>query len=586
MVTQASEQRPETAKEGVSADKFGCLQPECGLRRALDLIASVTVLTHSTRAFPVKWQSIRAKLDRLQSDLSNALLLLDSGSASGDGGSAGLLSAVGIPSIIGTLRECSAMARSCTELTYSGKLLMQSDLDKLCGRLDEHLRRIDGAYGTGTVAVHAMAIVVSRPPAGAPREVIRFFVKDLFTRVQIGTRAMKMDALRAVEEIVSEEEKYRKLVVETDQMAQLVKAMESDDLEIRNRAATILAAIAGDEEDKSELVSAGVISPAIRLLEYGTGQGSEAAAMVLNRLTAYSENAWSVSSLGGVTVSLAVCQTADGVLRREAAGILRNLAGVEEIRRFMVDEGAISVVIGLLRSGDEDTQIYAADCLRIMSSGDAFTRSSIVQERGIQFLVSSLSSKSPECREFALRAIGNLAFSPSSAKVVVLSGFLGWIPIILRAGEFRVQEPAVRAVRDLVKLSDEVKRAAGDAGLVPELLKLLDAKSATVREMASEAISEILGVPKNRNKFVQEDRNIVRLLQTIDADTGTRVRHFLLLALVWVSNSPIGRRKISSSGSVLAIERLAEGDDPEAKRIVRRISGSKFKRILGSIWRS
>ncbi|CAN6453368.1 unnamed protein product [Victoria cruziana] len=587
MRKQEGQRRPEKEKaEEESEEHVESRQQGYGLRRAVELIASVTVSTHSTRAFAVKWQSIRAKLDRLHSDLSKALLLLDSASASGDSGRAGKLSALGIPSVIATLHKCAGMAHSCTELTYSGKLLMQSDLDKLCGRLDEHLRRIDAAYQSGALAAHALAIVVSRPPAGAPREDVKFFVRDLFTRVQIGTKAMKVDALRALEEIVREEEKYQTVVVESGEVAQLVTVLESDDVELSNRAARILATIARNEEHKAELVSAGVIAPAIRLLENGRGQGREAAAVVLNRLTAYSENAWSVSSQGGVTASLAVCRTAEGAVRKEIAGILRNLAGVEEIRRFMVEEGVASVVIRLLSSGDDESQICAADCLRMMSSGDGYAKNLIVREGGVQSLVTTLGSKSPECRELALQAIGNLVSSPNSAKTVVLSGFLGWIPLILRFGEFGMQQPAVRAVRDLVKLSNEAKRAAGDAGIVPELLKLLEAKSAAVREMAAEATSEILGVPRNRNKFVEEEHNIVRVLQVLDSDAGNGVRHFLLLALISVSGSPAGRRMISSSDKAHAVERLAAADDPDAKRLLRRIAGSKFKQILGGIWRS
>ncbi|KAF3778790.1 Vacuolar protein 8 [Nymphaea thermarum] len=587
MRMQDDQPKPEKEKAAEELEKHvESRRQEHGLRRAVELIASVTVGTHSTRTFPVKWQSIRAKLDRLHSDLSKALLLLDSASASDNGGHAGELSALGVRSIIATLHKCAAMAHSCTELTYSGKLLMQSDLDKICGRLDEHLRRIDAAYQSGALAAHSLAIVVSRPPAGAPREDVQFFVRDLFNRVQIGTRAMKVEALRALEEIACKEEKYQRIVVQTGEVAQLVAVLESDDVELSNRAARILAATAGNEEHKAELVSAGVIPPAIRLLEKGRGQGREAAAVVLNRLTAYSENAWSVSSLGGVTASLAACHTTERVLRREAAGILRNLAGVEEIRRFMADEGVASVVIRLLNSGDDDTKIYATDCLRIMSSGDGFSKNLIVKEGGVQSLVSTLGSKSPECRELALQAIGNLVSSPNSAKIVVLSGFLGWIPLILRFEEFGKHQPAVRAVRDLVKLSDEAKRAAGDAGIIPELLKLLDAKSVAVREMAAEAISEILTIPKSRNKFVQEDHNIIRVLQVLDSDTGTGVRHFLLLGLISVSSSPTGRRKIASSDKAHAVERLAAADDPEARRLLRRLAGSKFKQILGGIWRS
>uniref|UniRef100_A0A5K0W2S9 DUF7032 domain-containing protein n=2 Tax=Nymphaea colorata TaxID=210225 RepID=A0A5K0W2S9_9MAGN len=561
-------------------------QPDNDLQRALDLIVVVTALTQSTRAFAAKWQSIRAKLERLRCDLSNALLLLASSSASASASAEGEIPDVAAPEILSTLTDCAALARSCTELSYSGKLLMQSDLDGLSGRLDVHLRHIDGIYKAGTLGGHALALVVSRPPTGASKEDMRFFVRDLFTRVQIGSRAMKSDALRTLEETLREDDKYQRIVVETGDVAQLVTFLESDDAELSERSAGILSAVAADEENKAELVAAGVVFPAIRMIETGGAQGREAAATLLNRLTANSENAWSVSSQGGVTVALAICRKEEGALLREAAGILRNLAGVEEIAQFMMEEGVASVMFRLLKSSDEEAQACAADCLRIMSAGGISARNSIIKEGGIPLLVSVLGSQSLKCREFALRTIGNLTSSPNSARLVLHAGFLSQIPAILRRGDFSVQEPAARAVRDIAKLSEDARKSAGEAGIMPEMLKLLEAKSLTVKSLAAEAISELLTVPKNRSRFVQEDGSTVRILRALDTDEDSRVRQFLLLALVWISNSPAGRRKISSSGSLQSVERLAKSDVPEARRIVRRVSGNKFRKILDGIWKS
>ncbi|CAN6457773.1 unnamed protein product [Victoria cruziana] len=562
--------------------KGGFQQPDNDLRRALDLIVVVAALTQSTRAFAAKWQSIRAKLERLRCDISNALLLLDSASTSGGGE----ISEVTAPEILSTLTDCAALARSCTEMSYSGKLLMQSDLDALAGRLDAHLRHIDGIYKAGTLEGHALALVVSRPPVGASKEDMRFFVRDLFTRIQIGTRAMKSDALLTLEETLREDDKYQRIVVETGDVAQLVTFLESDDAELSDRSAGVLSAVAANEENKAELVSAGVVFPAIRMTETGGGQGREAATALLNRLTANSENAWSVSSQGGVTVALAICRKEEGALLREAAGILRNLAGVEEIRQFMMEEGVISVMLRLLMSSDEEAKACAADCLRIMSAGGMSARNLITKEGGIPLLVSVLGSHSLKCREFALRAIGNFTSSPNTARLVLQAGFLTQILPVFRTGDFSVQEPAARAVRDVAKLSEEARKGAGEVGLMPELLKLLEAKSVTVKSLAAEAISELLAFPKNRSRFIQEDGSTVRVLRALDADDDSRLRQFLLLSLVWISNSPAGRRKISSSGSLQAVERLARTDVPEARRIVRRVSGNKFRKILDGIWKS
>ena len=88
--------------------------------QAIMLISSLISLSHSVRVFASKWQLIRNKFEELHSSLVAA--------ENCDFGDNPSLSGL-TPAIITTVNDCHNLAHRCVDLSYSGKLLMQSDLD-------------------------------------------------------------------------------------------------------------------------------------------------------------------------------------------------------------------------------------------------------------------------------------------------------------------------------------------------------------------------------------------------------------------------------------------------------------------------
>jgi len=127
----------------------------------------------------------------------------------------------------------------------------------------------------------------------------------------------------------------------------------------------------------------------------------------------------------------------------------------------------------------------------------------------------------------------------------------------------------------------------GDAGFMSELVKFLDAKSFEVREMAAVALSSLVSVPKNRKRFVQDDRNVGFLLQLLDQEEANSGSKTLLISiLLSLTSCNSGRKKIASSGYLKNIEKLAEAEVSDAKRLVRKLSTNRFRSILNVIWHS
>lgn len=562
-------------------------QPSAGkpsLRRAIEIISSLISLTHSVKVFAAKWQSIRHKLE----ELNSGLIATENCESSEHPAISGLFSA-----IIVTVNECHNHARRCVDLSYSGKLLMQSDLDVIFAKLDRHVKNLSDIYTAG-ILTHGYALVVSRPGLGACKDDIRFYIRDLMTRMKIGDTEMKRQALVNLYKVLAEDEKYVKIMLEvSDAVNVLVNFLDSLETEIQEESAKVVSVIAGFEEYKGLLIGAGIIAPLVRVLECGSELGKEGAARCLKKLTENADNAWSVSAHGGVTALLKICSSGDckGELVGPVCEVLRNLIGVEEIKRFIVEEEAILTFIRLARSKDEAVQINAVEFLQSLAFGDEFVRGMIIREGGIRALVRVVDPKwshSSKTRERALRAIENLCFSSVTAVNILLNyGFVDQLMYFIRNGEVSVQELALKVAFRLCGTSEEAKKAMGDAGFMPELVKFLNAKSFEVREMAAEALSGMVLVPKNRKRFVQDERNIGLLLQLLDPEEGNSGnKRFLLSILMSLSSCNSVKKKIVNSGYVKNIEKLAQDEISDAKRLVRKLSTNRFRSMFSAIWHS
>ncbi|CAJ1936310.1 unnamed protein product [Sphenostylis stenocarpa] len=556
-----------------------------GLRRVVELILAVLSLSHSIRVFAGKWQLIRNKLEELHGGLVAA--------ENCDSGESPSFSRL-VAAVEATATECYDLCRRCVDVSYSGKLLMQSDLDVAFAKLDAHTRKLSEIYKTG-ILTNGFALVVSKPSLGASKEDMRFYVRDLTTRMKIGDLGMKRQALRNLLEVVLEEEKYVKVIVDVgDVVHLLVGFLGSNEVEIQEESAKVVSVVAGFDSYKGVLVGAGVIAPLIKVLDCGSDLGKVAAARCLVKLTENSDNAWCVSAQGGVSVLLKICGAADcsGDLVGPACGVLRNLVGVAEIKRFMVDEGVVLTFIRLVRSKDEAIQVNSIGFILSIASGDELVRQMVIKEGGIRALLRVLDPKwsySCKTREVAMRAVEDLCFcSPSSVGILMSYGFVDQLAYYIRNGEVSIQELALKVSFRLCGTSEEAKKAMGDAGFMAEFVKFLNAKSFEVREMAAEALSGMVMVPRNRKRFVQDDHNISLLLQLLDPQEGNSGnKKFLISILMSLTSCTSGRKKIVSSGYAKNIEKLADAEvSSDARRLVKKLSTSRFRSMLSGIWHS
>ncbi|VFQ81676.1 unnamed protein product [Cuscuta campestris] len=560
------------------------------IRRTLELVSTLISVSHSIRVFTVKWNSIRDKLEELSSTLS-AFENCDSPAEKSDLSDS-------LEAVAATLESCLDLARRCADLSFCGKLQTQSDLDITSAKLDFYNKNLAEIHA-GAFLSQGSAIVVSRPGLSASRDDIKFYINDLLSRLKIGCRDMKKQALGAFNEVIQEDERYVRIATEIDSfLALLVQCLDFEDDGIQEEALRAVLVISGFQACRGSLITSGVITPLIRVLQCGSDLSKENAARCLQKVTENSDNSWSVSSQGGITVLLEICSNNEsrGELVALACQVLKNLTGVEEIKRFVIEERAIQTFVNLMRmTNDESKLICAVDFLQCLASGDESTSQTVIKEGGLQELLLILDRKlshSTKTREMALKGVMSLCLSSSSSSepVIVLllnHGLINHILCFLREGGGGVQELALKAAFWLCGSSNLAKKAMGEGGVMPELLRFLGSdESWEAREMAAQTLAGLVVLAGNRKRFVKNEENVFLVLEMLEhKEFGNK--KLLLSILVALIGCKSVRRKIVSCGYLKIIEKFADDDDAlDAKKIVRKLSSSssRFKNILSGIW--
>ncbi|XP_071720812.1 uncharacterized protein [Rutidosis leptorrhynchoides] len=550
--------------------------------RSADQISSLITLSHSIKVFLSRWNLIRTKLNEILP------ILVGFPPEFQDSGDNSTLSGV-IEGIEETVLFTTKLAQKCIDQSYNGKLLMQSDLDIISVKLYKHIQCLY-EYKSSCYSIGDTAIVVSKPGPNSSKDDVRFYVKDLISRFKIGNNEMKKQALICF----NEDEMFLKIAMEIEGFVHVLielLSINNKDLGIQEEVLKSIDVICKFDEFIRVLVSIGVIGSLIRVLEGGSYLSKCLSTRCLMKCTAESENAWSVSAHGGVTSLLRISASendSSGELVGLACGVLKNLVGVYEIKRFIVEEGALTIFVNLVKSRNEVSQISAIEFLQTIAFGDQLVADSIVNEGGIRVLVHVLDPKlsfSSKTRETSIRAIMSLCSDSTGLDRLLSYGFMNHILYFLHKGDISVQESSLKAAFWLSGVSDDFKKAMGEAGFMQEVVKLVTAKSFEVREMAFRTLSNLVSIPKNRKRFVENDQNVSLLMQSIDQEEGNLSHKKLLLPIIMsLSGCNSGRKKILNSGYLKNIEKLADEEVSDARKIVKNLSSNKFVRLVKGIW--
>ncbi|KAM1716536.1 hypothetical protein EV2_024932 [Malus domestica] len=559
------------------------------LQTLLDLINStLSLLLHSSltvRSFVGRWTALHSKLASLHSSVADI-------SDSPHWAQNPLLHTL-LPQLLSTLQRLTALADQCTDAEFAGgKLLMQSDLDMASSSLSNQLRDLDLLLRSG-VLHQSNAIVLSHPAPGSDKEDLSFFIRDLFTRLQIGGVEFKKKALESLLQLLNGDNKSSGLVVREGNVAYLIHLLDfHHQPSVREQAifAVCLLATADDDSSRKAVFEEGGLGPLLRILESGSTHLKEKAAMAVEALTADPENAWAVSAYGGVSVLIEACRSGSPATQTHAAGAIRNVANVEEIKTALGEEGAVPVLIQLLLSGTITAQEKSANCIAILASSDEYFRALIIQERGLQRLMHLIQDlPNSDTLEHVLRAITWLSASDSCSKILSSSTiFLIQLGEFIKQGNTTLQQISASLLAHLlVNVSDGNKRALGSC--MGSLVKLMESpKPVGLQESAAQSLVSLLTVRSNRKELVRDEKSVMRLVQMLNAKSHEMVASkfpVAVVAAVLSGGSDGCRKRLVAAGAHPHLQRLAEMEVAGAKKALQRLAGSRLKTIFSRTWR-
>ncbi|KAG6557796.1 hypothetical protein Mapa_000563 [Marchantia paleacea] len=543
---------------------------ETWLKRSQELANIVGADASGVKAFLGRWKTIRGRLLQLPALLTelsqtpcfmqNALILE-------------LLEA-----IVESLEEAKGLVEKCTELSYVGKLQMQSNLDALAAKLDLHIHDGQLMLKSGVLKEAPVAPNLATPETS--REAMRWNIRDLLARLQIGNTESKQKALDTLVDLMYEDDKNVLFVASQGGIPALVHLLDVSLPSLREKAAAAICSLALNDSCEHLVVSDGAIAPLVRLLESGSSLAKEKAAAALQGLAYTAENARAVAAHGGIPALIELCRIGTPGAQAAAAGAIRNLAGVVELRTSVAEEGAIPIIINLVTSGTALAQEHAAAALQNLALSDDKMRQAISKEGGIQPLLRYLdSATSPRAREITVEALRNIAASPANSDSLIEAGFLPRLVNVLRNGPLTAQQSAAEAVCHLSSTS-ETRRALGEAGIIPPLVRMLEAKTSSAQDFSAQALASLLQVESNCKEFMHEEQGIAGLVQLLDVRNTTVSKQFPIAALSALVGTAKCRKQMVAAGACLHLRSLAEGDVSGSRRLLERLERGKLLRIF------
>ncbi|KAG6572417.1 hypothetical protein SDJN03_29145, partial [Cucurbita argyrosperma subsp. sororia] len=551
----------------------------------LDLIIQIVSLlllsSLNVRSFVGRWQVLHSKLSILHSALVE---ILDSPYWSENP----LVQTI-LPSLLSTLQRLKSLSDQCSDSAFSGgKLHMQSDLDMVSASLSSQLNDLDLLLRSG-VLYQSNALVLSQPVPGSNNDDTEFFIRDLFTRLQIGGMEFKKKALESLVQLLNQDEKSARLVAKEGNVGYLIHLLDFNaHPSVREIAASAVSVLStASDESRRRVFEEGGLGPLLRILETGSIHLKEKAAAAVEAITVDPENAWAVSAYGGVPVLIEACRSGTPPLQASAVGAIRNVTAVEDIKTSLVEEGAIPVLLQFLISSTTATQEKASMSIAVLAASGEYFRSLIVQELGLQKLLHLIhDSPSSDTIANALRALSSLAVSDSVARILSSSTlFVMKLGELVKHGNLVLQQIAASLIANL-SISDGNKRAIGSC--MGSLVKLMEMpKPAGVQEVAVGALASLLTVRSNRKELMKDEKSVMRLMQMLDPNNEVVNKTFPLaiVTAVLAGGSNGCRKRLIDAGAYQHLQNLTNKDIAGAKKTLQRLNGNRLRSIFSRTWR-
>ncbi|GLJ26864.1 hypothetical protein SUGI_0525040 [Cryptomeria japonica] len=525
-------------------------------QESLHLLSIVIAEIVLVKSFRGKWNIIKNKLQLLIEEFTHIANLPDS-----------VLTPTYtevLKAILNTLNETRDLIKMCVDVELCiGKLQLQSNLDCLAIKLNQHLQDCKSVMKSEIMRESAICCTS----------------RELLGLIEFGNIESKQRALDSLLSLMQQDEKYVYIVAGHNSAPVISHLLNSELTEIQEKAAAAVCRLAQADSFEHLLVREGILPRLVRLLKTGESVVIEKASLVLQALSFTPEIARSLGTICGVLALVDVCRYGTPAAQTAAAGTLTNLASVEDLRQHFLQGNAIPALIRLTTSGTTLARQHAADCLQNLVSTDDNLSSFIAKGGGIHALMFFWDGDStPRAQEIAIGALKNILSCRANSDLLIASGFIPRLVSALNCVEIpTLKQVAAVAIYELAT-SMESRKALGEAGCIPPLVKMIEAENSSEveQEAAAQALSVLLFFDGNRRIFKREVNGILGTVQLLNASSLNADKKYPISILLSVSDNAKCKREIVEAGACVYLKELAEMKVSGAKELLERLERDKF----------
>ncbi|XP_014640166.1 PREDICTED: ankyrin and armadillo repeat-containing protein [Ceratotherium simum simum] len=252
------------------------------------------------------------------------------------------------------------------------------------------------------------------------------------------------------------------------------------------------------------ILDAGTIPALINLLKGSEIELQCKTVGLLSNISTHVSVVHAVVEAGGIPVLINLLVSDEPELHSRCAVILYDIAQLEN-KDVIAKYNGIPALINLLQLNIENVLVNVMNCIRVLCMGNESNQRAVRDHKGIQYLITFLSSDSDVLKAVSSATIAEVARDNKDVQdAMAAEGAIPPLVALFKGKQLSVQMKGAMAVESLASRNPSIQRAFLEKSLCKYLLKLLKAFQIDVKEQGAVALWALAGQTLKQQKYMAE----------------------------------------------------------------------------------
>ncbi|XP_060478334.1 ankyrin and armadillo repeat-containing protein isoform X1 [Panthera onca] len=252
------------------------------------------------------------------------------------------------------------------------------------------------------------------------------------------------------------------------------------------------------------ILDAGTIPALINLLKCSKIKLQCKTVGLLSNISTHANIVHAIVEAGGIPALINLLVSDEPELHSRCAVILYDIAQLEN-KDVIATCNGIPALISLLKLNIENVLVNVMNCIRVLCMGNEQNQRAVRDHKGIQYLITFLSSDSDVLKAVSCATIAEVARDNREVQNAMASeGAIPPLVALFKRKHLSVQVKGAMAVESLASYNPCIQREFLEKSLSKYLLKLLKAFQIDVKEQGAVALWALAGQTLKQQKYMAE----------------------------------------------------------------------------------